>query len=395
MKRRPGGADLRVATKLPPRRSLRPTQAVIDIEALTHNLAEVRRGSAKTAVLAVIKANAYGHGAALCGAALERAGVEMLGVALVEEGLELRDAGLRAPVLVLGGVSEGAEHEIVEAGLTPLVFRPDQVRALDEAARSRGTTLVVHLKLDTGMGRIGVRSEDLGELIEALRGARSLQLEGVMSHFANADLADQAMNKLQLERFSTALAALGAAGMHPRWRHLSNSAGVLGLPGAHDGELCNLVRPGLMLYGESPAERLRDAARLHPVLSWQTEIIHLKRVPAGTPISYGGRWSATRESLIATLPVGYADGYNRKLTNTGEVLVRGQRATVAGTVCMDMVMVDVTAIAGVSRGDEVVLLGRQGDDSISAQELATKVGTIPYEIFCDISARVPRVEKGA
>ncbi len=393
-KPRARGADLRVA--VPPRsRSLRPTRAVIDLEALVHNLGEVRRSAGSTAVLAVIKANAYGHGAVLCGRGLEKAGVEMLGVALVEEGLELRDAGVRAPVLVLGGASEGAESEIVQAGLTPLVYRPDQVLALEAAARSQGRTVPLHLKLDTGMGRIGARLEDLGELIESLRGAASLQVEGVLSHFANADQADQAMNQLQVGRFGAALAALGAAGIQPKWRHLSNSAGVLGLPGAHDGALCNLVRPGLMLYGESPAERLREAARLRPVLSWVTQIVHLKRVPAGTPISYGGRWSAIRDSVIATLPVGYADGYSRKLTNTGEVLVRGERAHVAGTVCMDMTMVDVTSIASAARGDEVVLLGTHGAESVSAQELAAKVGTIPYEIFCDIAVRVPRVEKGA
>ena len=268
------------------------------------------------------------------------------------------------------------------------------MRDLNAAAVSQGRTLPIHLEFDTGMGRIGVRIEELGELIEALRVAPNLTVEGVLSHFANAELADAVMNRLQLERFAAALAALSSAGFHPTWRHLSNSAGVLGLPGAHDGELCNLVRPGLMLYGESPAERLREAARLRPVLTWKTRVAHLKRVPAGTPISYGGRWSAIRESVIATLPVGYADGYSRRLTNTGEVLIRGVRAPVAGTVCMDMVMVDATQVPGIARGDEVVLLGSQGNDAIPAQELASKVGTIPYEIFTGISARVTRVERG-
>ena len=373
---------------------IRPTRAEVDLAALRHNLAEVRRGSPRTAVLAMVKADAYGHGAIECGRALERDGVEMFGVALVEEGLLLRDAGIRAPVLLLGGGYEHAPDEVVAAGLTPVLYRPDMVRDFEAAARSAGKPLAVHLEIETGMGRTGAMPGELGALIEALRNAPHLEVEGVLSHFANADLADQAMNRLQLSRYAEALGALQQAGIEPQWRHLSNSAGVLGLPGAHDGDLCNMVRPGIMLYGESPAERLREAARLRPVLSFKTAITHLKRVAAGTPISYGGRWSATRESLIATLPVGYADGYRRELGNAGEALVRGVRASVAGTVCMDMCMLDVTAVPGVALGDEVALIGAQGGERVTAQELASRCGTISYEILCGISARVPRLPVG-
>jgi alanine racemase len=389
--------DLRLAKQQPSpsrRRLLRPTHVEIDLDALVDNLAQVRADSPQTAVMAVVKANAYGHGAVACGMALERAGADMLGVALVEEGLELRDAGVRLPIVVIGGTYEGAFDLVVESDLTPVVYRADHVEAFSASARGQHKTVSVHLKLDTGMGRIGARLEEVPELLASLARAPELSVEGVMSHFANADQADQEMNRLQLERFRKAMELIERAGLHPHWRHLSNSAGVLGLPGAHDGELCNLVRPGLMLYGESPVERSREAAHLRPVLSWKTKIIHLKKVQAGTPISYGGKWNATRESVIATLPVGYADGYSRKLTNAGEVLVRGQRAHIAGTVCMDMCMVDVTHVPNVAIGDEVVLLGQQGDERVSAQEIAGKVGTISYEIFSNISARVPRVVMG-
>jgi alanine racemase len=342
-------------------------------------------------MMAVLKANAYGHGAVACARAAASAGVEMIAVALVEEGLELREAGVKTPILVLGGLYEGAEEVMVETDLTPVLFRPDQIEAFALAARAQRTRLDFHLKLDTGMGRIGARVEELPGLLRALADAPELHADGILSHFANADDADQEMNERQLDRFRRALALLSGAGLSPRWRHLSNSAGVLGLPGAHDGELCNLVRPGLVLFGESPAERLREAAPLEPVLTWKTQVLHVKAVKAGTPVSYGGRWCATRDSLIATLPVGYADGYPRKLTNCGEVLIRGQRAPVAGTVCMDACMVDVTQVPGAQRGDEVVLLGRQGSERIGAGELAARAGTIPYEIFTGISARVPRL----
>lgn len=368
---------------------IRPTRAEIDLAALRHNLSEVRLGDPRSAVLAMVKADAYGHGAVAVARALEGQ-VEMFGVALVEEGLALRDAGVQAPVLLLGGGYDHAPDEAVAADLRPVLYRPDMVKDFEAAARSAGRRIPVHIEIDTGMGRTGVLLHELGELIEALRSAPHLDVEGVLSHFANADLPDPAMSKLQLLRFEQALVGLHTAGLRPRWRHISNSAGVLGMLGATGGDLCNMVRPGIMLYGESPAERLREAARLRPVLTWKTAITHLKRVPAGTPISYGGKWNATRESLIATLPVGYADGYRRELTNTGEVLVRGVRAAVAGTVCMDMCMVDVTHVPGVSLGDEAVLIGAQGEERVTAQEVAARCGTISYEIFCGISSRVPR-----
>lgn len=369
---------------------IRPTEAVIDLGALAHNLRAVRLGSPRTAVLAMVKADAYGHGALPVARLLERQGVEMFGVALVEEGVALRRGGVKLPILVLGGGYESAPEELVEAGLTPVLYRADQVPAFEAAAARADSWLPIHLEIETGMGRTGVAPEELPELLRALGEARHLEVEGVFSHFANADLADQAMNRLQVERFRGALQQVEQAGFRPAWRHLANSAGVLGLPGAHDGDLCNMVRPGIMLYGEPPTARLADAAHLEPVLTWRTAITHLKWVEAGTPISYGGRWVAPRRSRIATLPVGYADGYPRALTVGGEVLVHGRRCPIAGTVCMDMCMVDVTEVPEAALGDQVVLLGRQGGDRLAADEVAARCGTISYELLCGISARVPR-----
>jgi alanine racemase len=215
-------------------------------------------------------------------------------------------------------------------------------------------------------------------------------VDGLLSHLANADVGDHYMTRLQIRRFRDAEAVLRAAGHPISWRHISNSAAAMDLPEVKDGTGFNLVRPGIMLYGEYPAERLAAVARLEPVLTWKTSITHLKTLGPGVPVSYGGIWTTPRESLIATLPVGYADGYNRRMSNRGEVLVRGVRAKVVGTVCMDMCMVDVTHIPGVSVHDEVVLLGRQGEQCVSALELAQKCETIPYEVLCAVGARVPR-----
>jgi alanine racemase len=236
---------------------------------------------------------------------------------------------------------------------------------------------------------------DVPAFLEAARACRRIELEGLCSHFANADLADAALTGLQVTRFRTALGQMRAAGFDPRWRHLSNSAGLLALPEARDGMEMNLARPGLALYGLVPAPWLRPARVLEPVLSWKTAVVHLKSVPAGTPISYGSTWTAPRPSRIATLPVGYADGWSRLLSNRGAVLVRGRRAPIVGRVCMDLCMVDVTDVAAAEVGDEVVLLGRQGSEVQDAHQLAGLQGTIAYDVLCAIGARVPRVVVGA
>lgn len=385
-----GDRDLGLPDRRALERGIRPTRAEIDLGALRQNLAAVRALAPRAEVLAVVKANGYGHGAVLVARALEREGVRFLGVALVEEGLELRSAGVKAPILVLSGAYEGGYELMVEHDLVPTVFRPEHLEGYARAARRAGRRVKAHVKVDTGMGRVGLLEGELGPFLDVAARCPEVELEGLLSHFANADLADPAFTQEQVRRFKAALAALRARGISPSFRHLSNSAGVLALPEVRDGLELNLVRPGLMLYGLSPAARLRGVAELSPVMTWKTAIIHLKRVPAGTPISYGGTWVAPRESLVATLPLGYADGYSRMCSNKAEVLVRGRRARIAGRVCMDLCMVDVTDVPGVAVGDEVVLLGAQGGERITAEELAAHAQTIPYEVICGVGARVPR-----
>jgi len=373
---------------------IRPTRAEIDLGALTRNLETLNTAAPGIDVLAVVKADAYGHGAVPVSRALEAAGVRFLGVALVEEGIALRQAGVTSDILVLGGAYDGGWETMLENRMVPLVFRPEHLVSLDTAAAVRGTTARAHLKVDTGMGRLGVLPADVPAFLEAARGCRRVVLEGLCSHFANADLADAALTAQQISRFRTAVGQMRAAGFDPRWRHLSNSAGLLALPEARDGVEMNLARPGLALYGLQPAPWLRPPRVLEPVLSWKTAVVHLKSVSTGTPISYGSTWTAPRPSRIATLPVGYADGWSRLLSNRGAVLVRGRRAPIVGRVCMDLCMVDVTDVPGVEVGDEVVLIGRQGSEAQDAHQLAVLESTIAYDVLCAIGARVPRVVVG-
>lgn len=374
----------------PANRFSRPTLAQIDLAALRLNLARCRELAQGARLLAVVKANAYGHGAVPIAQELARCGVDCFGVSLVEEGVELRQAGISGDILVLGGAwSDGAE--IVANDLVPLVFSGEQLARLDAAATRAGRMARAHLKLDTGMGRIGLMPAELPDFLIGLDAAAHVRIEGLASHLANAEVLDHPRNAEQIQHFRLARALLKAAGHDPQWRHIANSGALLQIGEARDGRDFNLVRPGILLYGEAPAPELSAATGLSAVLSWRTSITHLKTVGEGQPISYSGHWVAPRTSRIATIPVGYADGYNRRFGNAAEVLIRGQRAPVVGAVCMDMCMVDVSHIEDAALHDEVVLLGCQGDQQISARELAERIGTIPYEIFTSVGARVPRV----
>lgn len=378
---------------MPRRRALdqwvRPTRAEIDLSALKANLAQVRALAGKADVLAVIKANAYGHGAVPVAKAIEHE-VRMLGVALVEEGVELRHAGVKAPTLVLGGAYERGYELLVKHDLIPTVFRLEHLTGLQKAAAAARRKVKAHLKVDTGMSRLGVRLEELPAFLDRARACRHVQLDGLLSHLANADVEGAPLAKEQLKGFLRAHEAMRAHGFTPTFRHLANSAGLLQLPPALHPPL-NLLRPGMLLYGYAPAGWLNGRAKLRPVLAWKTGITHLKEVPAGTSVSYGSTWTANRPSRIATLPVGYADGYGREYSNRAQVLVRGLRAPVVGRVSMDLTMIDVTGVPGVSLGDEVVLLGAQGSDRITAEELAALGGTVHWEVLCAVGARVPRV----
>ena len=373
--------------------SLRPTTAHIDLGALRHNLAQVRRLAGAREVIAIVKADAYGHGAVPVARALAAEGVTRFGVALVEEGRALREAGIRGEVLVLGGFGEDQADEIVELGLTATIFHPGHADALNEAARRAGRAAPVHVKIDTGMGRLGFAVDAAPDAIAAVTRLPGLRLDGVMTHFADADLADPAYAREQMMRFDRVVEALASRGVSAPIRHAANSAAVMAASSwrsAMGGPLYEAVRPGLMLYGARPGPAVGAGVDLRPVLSLTTRILLLKRVPPGTPISYGRTFVTRRESLIAVLPIGYADGYPRALSNAGRVLVRGRAAPVVGRVCMDLTMVDVTDVPGAAEGDEAVVIGTQGAAAITVEEVADGAGTIAYEILCGIGPRVPR-----
>ena len=373
--------------------ALRPTTAHIDLGALRHNLAQVRRLADAREVIAIVKADAYGHGAVPVARALAAEGVTRFGVALVEEGRTLREAGIRGEVLVLGGFVEDQAAEIVELGLTATIFHAGHAEALNEAARRAGRAAPVHVKIDTGMGRLGFSPVAAPDAVAALARFAFLRLEGLMTHFADADLADPAYAREQVARFDAVAETVRRAGVHIPIRHAANSAAVMAASSwrsAMGGPLYDAVRPGLMLYGARPGPAVGAGVDLRPVLSLTTRILLLKRVPPGTPISYGRTFITRRESLIAVLPIGYADGYPRALSNAGRVLVRGRAAPVVGRVCMDLTMVDATDVPDAAEGDEAVVIGAQGAAAITVEEVAACAGTIAYEILCGIGPRVPR-----
>ncbi len=344
-------------------------------------------------ILAVLKANAYGHGAVHVARVLESQGVQHFGVALIEEGLELRNAGIQTPILVMGGSygSSDAYTLMVQHALTPMLFRLEHLEGIVRAAKALKTTAVVHLKVDTGMGRLGIQFEEIEAFIAALKkAAPHVTMQGLMSHFADADIELSPRTEEQVALFRRALQLFEAQGLNPPLRHVSNTAGFL-RGAVSSGDDVNLVRPGLFLFGVAPEPWLQSAAPLMPVLSWKTGITHLKALAPGSKVSYGGTWQATRPTVVATLPVGYADGFGCVFSNCGRVLVEGRSAPIIGRVTMDMSLIDVTDVPGVSLASEVVLLGKQGALEVSAFDLARLSATIPYEVLCGVGARVPRV----
>ena len=371
----------------------RPTYAEIDLAALKHNYQLIRSSiPSQTEILAVVKADAYGHGFMDISRELELFGVNAFGVAFLAEGIQLRKSGSDKPILLLGGIYPGQERKCIGFNLSTTVFTLEQAQALNQAASGKlFRRAQLHLKIDTGMGRLGVPFYEVPQFLAELKKLPNIELEGVISHFASADELDdsgQDFTRLQGERFAWALAEVRAAGFTPRYIHIANSAAAL----LNDIPECNLIRPGIALYGALPSGDFQGKLELRPVMRLKSRIAMLKWVDSGSTVSYARRFTANQRTLIASVPVGYADGYPRALTNRGEALIRGQRARVAGTVCMDWIMLDVTGIEGVAVGDPVTLMGSDGSGRcIHAEELATWAETIPYAIFCGISKRVPRV----
>jgi alanine racemase len=343
--------------------------------------------------MAVVKANAYGHGAAECARALEDVNADWFGVALVEEGIELRRAGISRPIFCLGGFWRGQAGDVVANDLTPAVYRLDQAEELNARAGAQGRVVNFHLKVDTGMGRLGVRLDELAEFARSLGRFDNVKLDGVMTHFAAADSAATDYTDGQIARYEESVEILRDLGFDLSWRHMANSAGIHAYPQSHG----NLARAGAAMYGLkrdvlSPAIEPFDT---RPVMSLHSRVVMLKTVPAGTPLGYGLTFTTARESRIATLPIGYADGLRRLHSNNGRVLIRGHFAPIVGRVSMDLTIVDVTDVPGSELGDEAVLIGERNGLRLCAEDLAEEIGTISYEIVTGISARVPRVYSNA
>jgi alanine racemase len=359
----------------------------VDRSAIRGNLKRLVSLAGDAGIMAVVKANGYGHGAAAVARSAEAAGAAWLGVARPGEALELRAAGLSAPILVLGYTPLDLAGQAIRQELTLAVFDAETAAGYAAAARAMGRHARVHVKLDTGMGRLGVAAEDGPAFVRGLHGLDGLEVDGLFTHFASADVADPAPTLAQLARFEAALQALSAAGLRPRWVHAANSAAILRYPAAR----YDLVRGGVALYGLDPSDDVPCPPGFSPALAWKARVVQVKTLPPGHGVSYGAEYVTKTAETVAVVPAGYADGYRRVPKNVNEVLVGGRRAPVRGRVCMDQVIIGVNDVPGVQVGDEVVLLGQQGAESISAEDLARRWGTINYDVTSGIMARVERV----
>lgn len=363
-----------------------PTRVIVDLDAVRHNLQAVRRlVGPDCRIAAVVKADGYGHGSIPVARAVLDAGADMLCVAVTQEGVELRRSLPDASILVFGTVFPDEVDAVVESGLVQTVDDEAMLPHFDRAAASCGRQARLHLKVDTGMSRLGVWPEEALPFMRQAARCRHVRLEGIYSHFANSDARDQTFARRQLALFREVVEDLEAHGFSFEVAHIANSAAVLSMPESH----LDMVRPGIMIYGLRPAPRLGDGLR--PAMAVVSRITRLKLLPARTPVGYGCTWQSDEPRGIATIPIGYADGYRRQLSNGFHVLVRGQKAPVVGRVCMDMLMADVTDVAGAAKGDDVLIFGRIGGDWLPAEEMAAAAGTIPYEIVTGIGPRVPRV----
>lgn len=367
----------------------RPTRIRIDLDALSHNLRALQ-GHVGVPVMAIVKANAYGHGLVPVAKHLQSQGVSQLGVAFVEEGIALRQAGLRVPILVLGGIHAPQVTQFIAHDLEVTVSSIVKLRQVERSAESMGRKAVIHLKLDTGMERIGVHSENAAPFIEAAIASRWCTVKGVYSHLACSDDPDSPMTREQLQRFLAACAYFDRVGAPMPVRHLANSGGVLHFPETH----LDMVRPGIALYGVLPDPASRATVDLRPSLSLVSKVVYFKVVKTGHTVSYGATWTAAQDTRVITVPIGYGDGYPRSLSSRGMVLVRGQRHPIIGRICMDQFMADIGPDGTAYNEDEVVLIGRQGDNIISCEAVAQTAGTIPYEILTGLNERIPREYMG-
>lgn len=367
------------------------TKAEIDLDSLAHNFAVIKEHvGVKRKILAAVKADAYGHGAVVIARKLVDLGVNMLGVATIKEAIELRKAGLKCPILILSGSLEQQVEEIIDYDITQTIYTLSLARALSDCALRRNKQVKIHIKVDTGMGRIGILLERVLKIVEEIQRLPNLVIEGIFTHLAVADVDDEeniSYTTRQIANFQKLLNLMKENNVHIPIKHAANSACIINYPESY----FDMVRPGIMLYGAYPSALSCQKVILKPVMSLKTRIINLKTIPPGSSISYGRTFISGRESQIATIAIGYADGYDRSLSNKADVIFQGERAPLVGTICMDMCMADVTDIKSVHIGDEVILFGKYGNEEIPVDELAKKINTISYEILSNINRRVPRV----
>jgi alanine racemase len=377
----------------------RATFAEINLKAFKHNLQNLKTITGPAiGIMAVIKADAYGHGAIPCAKAAVDSGVDYLGAGIIEEGIELRKNGITKPILILGSIFPDEAADLVRHDLATILCTPNLAQALAKEAEKQGKIVNVHIKVDTGMNRLGVLPENLLSLIKTISTLPNLKLEALSTHFSSADDEDTSITTQQIELFQKTLSELQNAGVTmPPFTHMANTSALFRFPESRS----KIVRPGLILYGALPSPVLNSVVqevcqkenlqKFQPVMQWKSKIILLKSVQKGQPLSYSRKHITQKDSLIATLPIGYADGLHRSLSNNMDVLIKGKRAPQVGTICMDMILIDVTEIPDVQMGDEVVIFGKQGEEEIAVEELAKKSNTIPYEILCNVGKRVPRV----
>lgn len=366
--------------------AIRPTHVEVSLGTIAQNYDAIQARVGSAQVMPVVKANAYGHGIVEVARHLQKHGAQSFGVALLEEAITLRGAGVTAPILVFGGVATRQIPQFIAYNLMMTASSIDKLRQIDEAAAAAQTKVKVHLKIDTGMERIGVHWYSAEGLLEASLGFQHVEVAGIYSHFANSDAEDLSDARRQLERFLEALEFYPKHGLKPPTRHIANSGGILQLPESH----LDLVRPGIMLYGVYPSPESQRTVAVKAALSWKSEVVFFKVVQAGNAVSYGSTWKSDHPVRVVTVPVGYGDGYFRALSSRGQVLIRGERHPIVGRVCMDQFMVNLEWGTAYN-GDVVTIIGNDGEHNISAQDVADWAGTIPYEVLTNLHARVPRV----
>ena len=366
---------------------VRPTLVEVDLRRLAVNYHAIQARVAPAKMMPVLKANAYGHGLIEVARLMESLGADYLGVAVLEEGILLREAGITMPILVLGGILGNQLPYFLEHQLTITASSLEKIWHIDEIAEQLGVTAKVHLKIDTGMERIGIHYYSAESLLEAAVQCKHVDVEGIFSHFANSDAADLTYSRLQLERFHEVLHFYEKHDLPtPRLRHFANSGGILQLPEAY----FDIVRPGLLLYGVYPAPETHKSIRVHPALSWKTRVVYFKVIKPGHPVGYGSTWETDHMVRAVTVPVGYGDGYFRSMSDQAQVLIRGQKYPVVGKISMDQIVVNIEWETAYN-DDEVILVGEMDGERITAEDLAIWAGTIPYEILTNINTRVPRI----